>query len=163
MGERGFGRGGGRRRMFDAGELRLVLLRLMQDEPRHGYDIIRELESRTGGAYAPSPGVVYPTLTLLEDLGLIAATSAEGAKRLFALTDAGRAHLEENRAMAEGALARLDALKDEAGGLETGPVFRAIQNLRTVLHQRLSGAPDKQVLFDAADILDDAARRIERL
>ena len=72
---RGFGRGGegheegrGRRRMFEGGQLRLVMLLLMEAEPRHGYDIIREIETRTGGAYAPSPGIVYPTLTLLEDL-----------------------------------------------------------------------------------------------
>ena len=67
-GERGEGRS---RRMFDGGELRLVLLKLIADEPRHGYDLIRQIEELTGGAYAPSPGVVYPTITMLDDMGFI--------------------------------------------------------------------------------------------
>src|SRR5690606_25340682 len=70
-GRAGMGGRGGRRRLFDGGELRLVLLKLIGDQPRHGYDLIREIEDKTGGAYAPSPGVIYPTLTLLADMGLI--------------------------------------------------------------------------------------------
>ena len=70
-GRGGRGRGRRARRMFESGELRLVLLKLIADEPRHGYDLIRAIEELTGGEYAPSPGVVYPTLTLLQDMGLI--------------------------------------------------------------------------------------------
>src|ERR1700741_3032027 len=100
-GHRGWGRHGwgdwtgtgggtrGRRRMFDGGELRLVLLKLISEQPRHGYDLIREIEERTGGAYAPSPGVVYPTLTLLEDMGLIDEEKSEGARKLFSITKLG--------------------------------------------------------------------------
>ena len=72
--------------MFEGGELRLVILLLLESEPRHGYDIIREIETRTGGAYAPSPGIVYPTLTLLEELGQVAVQATEGAKKLYAIT-----------------------------------------------------------------------------
>ena len=75
------GRGGGRRRMFESGELRLVLLKLIADEPRHGYDLIRAIEELTGGEYAPSPGVVYPTLTMLQDMGLIEEAAGEGARK----------------------------------------------------------------------------------
>ena len=159
--ERGEGRG--RRRMFEGGELRLVMLLLIEAEPRHGYDLIREIETRTGGAYAPSPGVVYPTLALLEDVGHAEARASDGARKLFAITDAGVAHLNENRAEAEAALARLDALarKDEA--LDTGPVFRAMSNLKAALRMRLAGEPDKTLLFSVADAIDDAARKIERL
>ena len=71
------GRGGGRGRMFGSGELRLVLLKLIADEPRHGYDLIRAIEEMTHGDYAPSPGVVYPTLTMLQDMGLIEEQAAE--------------------------------------------------------------------------------------
>lgn len=149
--------------MFDAGELRLVLLHLMEAQPRHGYDLIREIETRTGAAYAPSPGIVYPTLTLLEDLGQIEATASEGAKRLFALTDAGRAHLDGHRAETAVALARLDALRTEGGRIEAGPVWRAMQNLKAVLEQRLDGPRDRQAAFEVADLIDDAARKIERL
>jgi DNA-binding PadR family transcriptional regulator len=149
--------------MFDAGELRLVLLLLMEAQPRHGYDIIREIETRTGATYAPSPGIVYPTLTLLEELGQIEAAVSDGAKRLFTLTAAGQAHLDENRAQAEAALARLDSLGEDSSQRETGPVWRAMQNLKTVLEQRLTTPQDKQILFDAADLIDEAARKIERL
>jgi DNA-binding PadR family transcriptional regulator len=157
------GEGRGRRRMFEGGELRLVILLLIEAEPRHGYDLIREIETRTGGAYAPSPGVVYPTLALLEDVGHAEARASEGAKKLFAITPAGVAHLDENRAEAEAALARLDALarKDEA--MDTGPVFRAMSNLKAALRMRLAGEPDKTLLFGVADAIDEAARKIERL
>src|SRR5271154_3207307 len=91
----GFGRGGGRRRMFDGGELRLVLLKLIADKPRHGYDLIRAIEELTGGAYAPSPGIVYPTLTMLNEMGLIEEPLADGARKQFAITPEGTAHLTE--------------------------------------------------------------------
>lgn len=162
-GERG-GRGGGRRaRMFDTGELRLVLLRLLEDHPRHGYDFIRELEAHTGGAYAPSPGVIYPTLTLLQEMGLVEAVASEGTKQMFGITEAGKAHLNERRSEAENALERLKQLGNETSWFESGPVWRAMQNLRTVLHDRLSTHADKQALFEVAELLDEAARKIERL
>jgi len=149
--------------MFEGGELRLVMLLLMESEPRHGYDIIREIETRTGGAYAPSPGVVYPTLTLLEELGQVEARATEGAKKLYAITEAGSTHLAENRSDAEAALARLDELRRKSEVVDAGPVFRAMSNLKAVLHQRLTGKPDKELLFSVADLIDEAARKIERL
>lgn len=163
-GMRGRHHGGGRKRMFDAGELRLVLLALLKDQPRHGYDLIGLIETRAGGAYAPSPGVVYPTLTLLEDFGHIEETKSEGTKRLYSITAAGAAQLEERKAEAETALARLSALGAEQGRVDAGPVLRAMQNLKSVLRQRLSGdAIDKPTLFAAVDLIDEAARKIERL
>jgi DNA-binding PadR family transcriptional regulator len=149
--------------MFESGELRLVLLLLLEDQPRHGYDFIREIEERTGGAYTPSPGVVYPTLTMLEELGQIEQTGADGPKRLFAITPAGLAQLEEGRTEATAALARLDALGAETSRVDSGPVRRAMMNLDAVLKQRLSGSQDKDVLFNVAELIDDAARKIERL
>jgi DNA-binding PadR family transcriptional regulator len=160
--ERG-GRAGGRRRMFEGSELRLVILLFLESEPRHGYDIIREIETRTGGAYAPSPGIVYPTLTLLEELGQVAARAMDGAKKLYEITGAGSAALAENRADAEVALARLDELRRRSEVVDAGPVFRAMSNLKAVLHQRLSNPPDKELLFAVADLIDEAARKIERL
>lgn len=159
--------------MFEGGELRLVMLLLMEAEPRHGYDIIREIETRTGGAYAPSPGIVYPTLTLLEEIGHAEARASDGAKRLFAITPAGTAHLDENRADAQAALARLEALALKDAALDTGPIFRAMSNLKAALRQRLAGQsdagrtgtgkPDKDLVFSVADVIDEAARKIERL
>ena len=94
-GERRHRRGSHRRRMFDSGELRLVILQLCAEEARHGYDLIRAIEEMTGGAYAPSPGTVYPTLTLLEDMGLVEEHESDGKKRLFSATKAGRKYLKE--------------------------------------------------------------------
>lgn len=168
-----FGRrgGGGRRRMFDGGELRLVLLKLIQDEPRHGYDLIREIEALTGGAYAPSPGVVYPTLTLLADMDLIVEQPGAGAKKVFAITPAGDAHLTDRADEVAALMHRLGALGSMTERSSRGPVQRAIGNLRQVIHHKLDadavdrGAPasDQETLHAIADILDDAARRIERL
>jgi DNA-binding PadR family transcriptional regulator len=172
FGRRGFGRTGdgerrggrgGRRRMFEGGELRLVILLLLEREPRHGYDMIREIETRTGGAYAPSPGIIYPTLTLLEELGQVEARAVESSRRLYAITETGLAHLAEHRNEAEVALARFDELRKKSEVVDTGPIYRAMSNLKAVLHQRLATQPDKELLFSVADLIDEAARKIERL
>ena len=153
--------------MFDAGELALVLLHLTDGHLRHGYDLMREVEALTGGAYAPSPGIIYPTLTLLEELHQIEVREAEGSKRVFALTDAGRIRLVEQKVVLERTLARLQSLPNDRGKEddigETGPIWRAMQNLRTVLQQHSVPSGDRQVIFDVADIIDEAARKIERL
>src|SRR5262245_44556909 len=83
-------------RMLATGDLRLISLALIAEQPRHGYEIIKLLEDRTAGWYSPSPGIVYPTLTYLEEAGHVTAQS-EGAKKLYTITEEGRAHLEENR------------------------------------------------------------------
>src|SRR3954470_14657743 len=110
-GPEGRGRRGRRsRRMFESGELRLVLLKLIADEPRHGYDLIRAIEELTGGEYAPSPGVIYPTLTLLQDMGLIEEAPVEGARKPFQVTEEGRAHLEEREEEVQALFERLSDL-----------------------------------------------------
>src|SRR5438477_13069898 len=83
-------------RMFEQGDLKYVILRLLDEKPRHGYEIIKELESRLGGSYAPSPGTVYPTLTMLEDLGYARVVPEEGGKKIYEITEEGRTHLAEN-------------------------------------------------------------------
>lgn len=165
-GRRGGGRGerGGRQRMFDSGELRLVLLKLIADEPRHGYDLIRQIEELTGGAYAPSPGVIYPTLTMLDDMGQIEAQQSEGAKKLFAITDAGRAEIEANTAIIDAAIARLTSVGEETQRTDSASVRRAMGNLRQVLMDRLSDRDlDKAALHDIVALIDEAAQKIERL
>ena len=158
----GFGHGG-RRRMFDGGQLRLVLLRLIADKPRHGYDLIRAIEERTGGAYAPSPGIVYPTLTMLSDMGLIEEQSAEGARKLFAITPEGTAHLAEHAAEVAAMLARLDELGAMRERTDAVPIRRALHNLRSVLQSRLGDGLDKERMHDAAALIDEVAQKIERL
>lgn len=156
--------GRGRRRLFDGGELRLVLLKLIADTPRHGYDLIREMETLTGGAYAPSPGVVYPTLTMLEDMGLIVEERSDGAKKMFAVTDAGRTHLTENVEVVEALTARLAEIGRHSAKTDGGPVRRAMGNLRTVLQNRLGQSDvDGDTLHQVSAIIDEAAQKIERL
>ena len=158
----GFGERGGRRRMFDSGELRLVLLKLISDQPRHGYDLIRAIEELTGGAYAPSPGVVYPTLTMLEDMGHIDEQKSEGARKAFAITAEGAAHLESNKAEVDAILARLASLAAELEKFDGVTVRRAMLNLRMAIRGRLmqEGA-DKATMREVTAILDEAAQKIE--
>lgn len=162
-GARGEGRGG-RRRMFDNGELRLVLLKLIADQPRHGYDLIREIESLSGGAYAPSPGVVYPTLTLLQDMGLIEETASDAARKLFGITEAGTAHLEENAEGVEAAMAKLTAMSERSERVDGMQVRRALGNLREAIQIRL-GRDDvsQETLHEVTALIDEAAQKIERL
>ena len=160
----GRGRGRRARRMFEGGELRLVLLKLIADEPRHGYDLIRAIEELTGGEYAPSPGVVYPTLTLLQDMGLIEEAAVEGARKPFQITDEGRAHLEERSEEVDGLLARLGDLKPTEGSTAGPAIGRAVKNLMTALRHRVGrDGLDDDLLHEIAAILDDAAQRIERV
>ena len=161
----GGGRGRGRRarRMFEGGELRLVLLKLIADEPRHGYDLIRAIEELTGGEYAPSPGVVYPTLTLLQDMGLIEEAAGEGARKPFQATDDGRAHLAERTEEVDGLFERLTDLKPSADHSAGPAIGRAIKNLMTALRHRVGrDGLDDELLHEIAAILDEAAQKIER-
>ena len=105
---RGYGGGPGMRaaKMLSAEDLQLIVLALLEQEPRHGYDIIRSLKEHSSGLYTPSPGVVYPALTYLEEAGL-AASETEGSKRLYRLTPAGSEQLARQRATADELLARL--------------------------------------------------------
>ena len=160
-GGRGPGGRGGRGRL-GSDELKLVLLKLLADEPRHGYDLIRAIEELTGGAYAPSAGMVYPTLSLLDEMGHIAAQS-EGAKKIYAITDTGKADLEANLAQVRDILARLSALGERQQEAERSPVKRAMHNLRGVLMNRLQLDETGEVAHQIAEILDETTRRIERL
>lgn len=152
-------RGRGR---LGADQLRLVLLKLIADEPRHGYDLIRAIEELTGGAYAPSAGMVYPTLSLLEEMGHIAAQS-EGAKKIYAITDAGKADLDANAASVTEILSRLTALGQRQKEAERSPVKRAMHNLKGVLVNRLQLDDSGELAHEIAEILDETTRRIERL
>jgi len=165
-GSRG-GPGRRRRRLLDSGELRLVLLRLIADEPRHGYDLIRAVEALTHGDYAPSPGMIYPTLSLLEDSGLIAPQDSEGSRKVFAITEDGQAELDEQSEQVETIFERLSEVGDERRERQqqtSGSVGRAIGNLMAALGNRMGlGENDTETRHRIAAILDEAAQKIERL
>jgi len=160
------GRGRGRRgrRMFESGELRLVLLKLIADEPRHGYDLIRAIEELTGGEYAPSPGVIYPTLTLLQDMALIEEAAGEGGRKPFQVTDEGRSHLEERADEIEALFERLNELKPREGSMAGSPVWRAMRNLGVAIRNRMAhGDVTEETMHELAALIDEFAQRVERL
>ena len=157
-------RGRRARRMFEGGELRLVLLKLIADEPRHGYNLIRAIEELTGSEYAPSPGVVYPTLTLLQDMGLIEEAPGKAARKPFQVTDEGRAHLAERDEEVTALFERLTDLKPREEHTAGPAIGRAVRNLMTALRHRVGrDGLDDELLHEIAAILDEAAQRIERV
>ena len=166
FGDEGWGAGRGRRarRMFESGELRLVLLSLISEQPRHGYDLIRAIEELTGGRYAPSPGVVYPTLTMLEEMGYIEEAAGEGARKPYQITDAGRSHLDENAEEADELLGRLKALSPSHSPEGGSPIWRAMRNLGVAIRHRVQhGEITEETKFELAALIDELAQKIERL
>ena len=159
------GHGGGRRqRFFGHGELRLVVLDILTRNASHGYELIKEIENLTQGHYTPSPGVIYPTLTLLQDMGRIEEATAEGQRKPFTITADGTAELESKKQEVEALLARLADLAAQRERTDGGPVRRAMGNLRTVLLDRLGrDGVQAETMHEVAAILDEAARKIERL
>src|SRR5215475_4216336 len=152
-------------RMLAQGDLRLIALALIAEQPRHGYEIIKVLEEKTAGWYSPSPGIVYPTLTYLEEAGYVTA-QAEGAKKLYTITDEGRAHLEDNRSFVDAVLERLALIgermrrrfgdDEERRGPSVPPLVRAaLDNLREVAAERL--ATDAETEAKVVEVLARAA------
>lgn len=157
----GFGRGGGRGRgggdmfrlgrMLAQGDLKLLALSLIAEQPRHGYEIIKLIEEKTNGWYSPSPGVVYPTLTYLEEAGYVTA-EADGAKKRYAITPEGRAHLEANRDLAEALSGRLAEIGHKMskfrrwmGGAEEGHAPSGLPRLATAALEDLKDAVKAQL------------------
>lgn len=164
-------------RMLGDGDLRLIVLALLAEQPRHGYDIIKALEERSHGAYSPSPGVVYPTLTYLEEAGY-AAASAEGNKKVFAITEAGRTHLAGNRDAADMILAAMEEYgakmakarawfyrHEEGGAWDIPGVIPEVNEARRVLKGAIAEKLDarEETQREMARILREAADAIRRL
>jgi DNA-binding PadR family transcriptional regulator len=157
------GRGRHRRmgRLFEHGDLRFVILALLEEQPRHGYELIKELEERTGGAYRPSAGVIYPTLALLEDEGLARPAGGETGRKLYEVTDQGREALEKNRTAVEGVFARMQ--EAAASSVVSRPrVGRAMMNLGMALRARLSQPITPEQLDRIVSMIDDTAAAIEK-
>ncbi|WP_420129213.1 PadR family transcriptional regulator [Longimicrobium sp.] len=151
--------------MFGHGDLKFVVLNLLAEKPRHGYEIIRELEDRFGGAYSPSPGTVYPTLSLLEDLGYARATQEEGSTRkVYEITDEGRRYLDENRGIVDDIFSRVDDMGSFMFGPAMAVLGRAFGNLgRAGFRAAMRHQGDEQWVQRAKEILERAARDIEGL
>jgi DNA-binding PadR family transcriptional regulator len=167
---RGFGgrrgdprHGGGRERMFESGDVKLVILKLLSEQPSYGYQLIKTMEERLAGGYTPSAGVIYPTLTLLEEEGL-AASTVENTKKVYSVTPEGTQYLEENRRRVEALFARLE----EAGkGFERGrspEIMKAFHNLRGAVMARVArGNATAEQIQKIADAINSAATAIDEL
>jgi DNA-binding PadR family transcriptional regulator len=175
MGGRGFGMG----RKLASVDLQLLILRLLAEKPRHGYEVIKELDERTQGFYVPSPGMVYPALTYLEEIGH-ATVETEGTRKLYRITEAGTAHLEENRSQADALLNQFErvgkrmnrvrrALDADAGGETSDDEghrrgSREFQRARDELRAAIAGSWDgtREAQERIAEILRRAAAEISR-
>ncbi|WP_202947311.1 PadR family transcriptional regulator [Zavarzinella formosa] len=158
-GGRGPGQSG---RPFEQGDLRWLTLDLIAAQPRHGYEIIKAIADALNGHYTPSPGVIYPTLTLLEETGLIVGET-QGAKKLYRLTDEGKAEVEAHAADIHAARSRLEQANARFGGPPAPELHRAMHNLRAALQVRLAkGELSPEALGAITAALDRAAGEIER-
>ncbi len=155
---------GGQERIFDQGDLRYVILYLIAERPRHGYEIIKAIEDGVGGSYAPSPGVVYPTLTMLEEMGLASVESADGNRKLYTATDEGRRVLEENRAKVDSILERMRRTSNSFTAGSVMRVVRAMVQLKQIVKVlvKRGNLSDEQVNV-VAEALEDAARKIQQM
>lgn len=150
--------------MFGAGDLRYVILQLISERPSHGYEIIKSIEERLGGTYAPSPGIVYPMLTMLEEMGWANAVS-EGTRKLYSITEEGAKALAENKAMVDALFTRMDSVRAEYANQRPQQIERAVENLRMALRMKMGmkmGSLTTEQIHAITDIIDDAAKKIER-
>jgi DNA-binding PadR family transcriptional regulator len=150
-------------RMFEQGDLKYVILRLLDEKPRHGYEIIKELEERFSGAYSPSPGTVYPTLAMLEDLGYARARTEDGGKKIYEITAEGKAYLEANRGTVEDIFERI---ADFGSSFFSGPMMEvgaAFKHLGWAVYGPGFQTRDPERLRRVKEIIERAARDIEEL
>jgi DNA-binding PadR family transcriptional regulator len=149
-------------RFFEQGDLKYVILRLLEEKPRHGYDIIKELEGRFGGQYAPSPGTVYPTLTMLEDLGYARVVPEEGGKKIYEITEEGRKHLAEHSSTVDDIFERIARFVEGFTDTPMTELNSAFQRLaRNTYRTATSQIRDKETIEKLRDIIRRAADEIE--
>ncbi|HMJ58534.1 MAG TPA: helix-turn-helix transcriptional regulator [Gemmatimonadales bacterium] len=158
----GFGHRGRRRQWFGAGDMKYVILKLLKDKPRHGYEVMKDLEEQMHGCYSASPGTVYPTLQWLEDEGLVRAKDAEG-KKVYEITDAGLKFLDEHRDVIEDIFDRVKDAIDEVLGGGMGDLNRAMGNLMRSAYRGGWRSRDDSIRQKISHILKKAAAEIDAL
>jgi DNA-binding PadR family transcriptional regulator len=162
FGGRGFGRGG--ERLFDAGDVRLVVLKLLAEQPSYGYQLIKTMEERLGGGYTPSAGVIYPTLTMLEEEGLASVTTSENNKKVYSVTPEGLAYLEANKERIAELFARLEVAGRGFRRGRSPEIMRAFMNLRGAIAMRLHRENvTKEQIQKIAEAINAAAKAIDEL
>lgn len=152
------GRGG---RYFEHGALKIIALALIAEKPRNGYEIIKAVAEKTHGAYEPSPGVVYPTLNLLEESGQIRATEIDG-KKVFEITDEGRAQLDANKKILESFEERFSGESPREGRPHRSEVRRAMGRLVNALRVKFNEGVSEQDIPVLVAAIDAAAEAVEK-
>src|SRR2546430_11697278 len=163
FGPRGFfwaGPRGRRRRWFESGDMKYVILKLLRDKPRHGYEVMKELEDQFHGCYSPSPGTVYPTLQWAEDEGLVRATESAG-KKVYEITDAGRRFLDEHKDVVDDIFERVRDAVDRTFGGAMSDVNRAVGRLMRTVYRAGWRAKDDATRQRLVDILNGAIEAVE--
>jgi len=151
-------------RLFEQGDLKYVILRLLEEKPRHGYDVIKELENRFAGSYAPSPGTVYPTLTMLEDMGFARTVPEESGKKIYEITDEGRKHLAEHSGTVNDIFDRIARFVEGFTDQPMTDLNHSFQRLaRATYKTATSHMSDKSVLERIGAVLKNAADEIEAI
>jgi len=160
---RGFGRGG-RERLFDGGDIKLVILKLLSEQPSYGYQLMKTMEERLAGGYTPSAGVIYPTLTMLEEEGLISAATSEGNKKVYSVTRQGLEFLEANKERLGELFARLEEAGEEFRRGRSPELMKAFMNLRgAVMARVMRGNATPEQIQRLAEIVNRAAKDIDEL
>jgi DNA-binding PadR family transcriptional regulator len=150
--------------MFGHGDLKYVVLGLLEEKSRHGYEVIKELEERSGGAYSPSPGTVYPTLSLLEDLGYARSREEEGGKKVYEITDEGRKYLAENKDVVDQVLGRMEDFAEELFSAPRVALAKSMGELgRASFRAAARMGRSEEGLRRIREILDRAATEIDGL
>jgi len=162
--ERGFGGHGGRERLFDAGDLKLVILKLLSEQPSYGYQLIKTMEERLAGGYAPSPGVIYPTLTLIEEEGLASVAASETGKKVYSVTPEGLQLIEANKGRLDQIFERLDEKGERFQRGRSPELMKAFMDLRGAVSARMArGNLTPEQASKIAEAIHTAAKAIDQL
>ena len=151
-------------RVFEQGDLKYVILRLLDEKPRHGYEIIKALEEKSGGAYSPSPGTVYPTLTMLEEMGYARSTGEEGGKRVYEITPEGKKYLLDNMTTVDSIFERITRAVEPFFDRHMLDIHDAMRKVgRATYATAMKHSTEKEMLTKISDILARAAAEIDAL
>jgi DNA-binding PadR family transcriptional regulator len=148
-------------KIFERGDLKFVILRLVSEQPMHGYEVMKALEKESGGYYRPSPGSVYPTLQLLEDEGYVTVEEQDG-KKIYSITDAGQAYLDENEDVIDDVFERVEHFTDRFFGRDMKELSKSFSRLaQLTFDQALQWGAEPEDLARMNDILEQAVHDME--
>ena len=155
---------GRRGRLFEAGRMKLLVLHLIQQSPKHGYEIIKEISDLVGGGYSPSAGTIYPTLNWLEDMSFVTVENTESDRKQYHITQAGIAHLQQQQTIKQELLEKLQTRREIHNNDQLLDIHRAMENLKTSLRLKLKAQDfNPEQVRQIAEKIDQAAVEITRL